>query len=222
MPNGTDAGPANVRFSFVVRNGVRKRLTAHRTVGAGVRPRISGRLTTAAGAPIGGARVWAASAVADGVWQISGEPLTTSLTGHLSGTLAAHSPSRAVRLVYFPYSDSSENIQSSSGRLAVRAATTIHLDREGYRNGDTVRFSGRITTGPVIRRKSVYLQVVVRGRWRTFDTTHADARGRWKLRYRFTATRRPTAYRFRAVIPTEHAFPWAPGHSRAVRVVVAP
>jgi hypothetical protein len=140
----------------------------------------------------------------------------------VTGTLPAGSPSRDVRLVYFPYSDSSENVQSPSGRLAVRASTTIQLDRAGYRNGDTVKFSGRITTGPVIRHKSVYLQVVVRGRWRTFDTTRADARGRWKLRYRFTATRRPTVYRFRAVIPAEHAFPWAPGRSRAVRVLVSP
>jgi hypothetical protein len=220
--NGVDAGPSSVQLSFVVGHRTRKRFVSRRVVGADQKPRISGRLTNAAGAPIGGARVWAASAVADGVWQINGEPLTTSPTGRLSGVLAAHNPSRAVRLVYFPYSDSSENVQSSSAQLAVRASTTIDLDRAEYRNGDTVRFSGSITTGPVIRRKSVYLQVVVRGRWRTFDTTRADARGRWKLRYRFTATRRPTAYRFRAVIPTEHAFPWARGRSRAVRVLVTP
>jgi hypothetical protein len=172
--------------------------------------------------PISGARVWTASAEGNGVWHISGQPLTTSLTGHVSGRLAARSPSRSVRLVYFPYSDSSENVQSPTGRLKVRASTTIKLDRDGYRNGDTVNFSGRITTRPVIRRKSVYLQVVVRGRWRTFDTTRADAQGRWTLRYRFTATRHPTMYRFRAVIPAEHAFPWAQGRSRGVRVLVMP
>jgi hypothetical protein len=220
--NGMGAGPSSVRLSFVVGHATRKRFVRRRVVATGEKPWISGRLTNAAGAPISGARVWAANAVIDGVWQITGEPLTTSLTGRVSGTLAARNPSRDVRLVYFPYSDSSENVQSPPGRLAVRASTTIHLDRAGYRNGDTVKFSGRITTGPVIQRKSVYLQVIVRGRWRTFDTTRADARGRWKLRYRFTATRRPTAYRFRALIPTEHAFPWAPGHSRAVRVLVTP
>jgi hypothetical protein len=62
----------------------------------------------------------------------------------------------------------------------------------------------------------------VRGKWRTFDTTRADSKGRWGLRYRFTATRRPTVYRFRAVVPTEHGFPWATGHSRAVGVLVTP
>jgi hypothetical protein len=215
-----DAGPANVRLSFVV--GKPKRFATRRVVRARVRPRISGRLTSALGAPISGARVWRASAVAKDSWQISGVPLTTSGTGRVSGRLPAHSPSRDVRLIYFPYSDSSENAQSPSRRLEVRASTTIRLDQVRYRNGDTVRFSGRITTRPVIRRKAVYLQVVVRGRWRTFDTTRADASGRWDLRYRFTATRHPTAYRFRAVIPNEHAFPWATGRSRAVRVVVMP
>ena len=220
--NGANAGPAKVRLSFVVRNGIHRRLTVRRTVGASVRPRITGRLTTAGGVPISGARIWAASAEGNGAWHISGKPLTTSLTGHVSGRLKARSPSRSVRLVFFPYSDSSENVQSPSVRLKVRASTTIKLDRAGYRNGDTVNFSGRITTRPVIRRKSVYLQVVVRGQWRTFDTTRADAQGRWTLRYRFTATRRPTMYRFRAVIPAEHAFPWAQGRSRAIRVLVTP
>jgi hypothetical protein len=179
-------------------------------------------LTTAAGVAISGARVWRASAVANGVWRISGAPLMTSATGRVSGRLPPHSPSRDVRLVYFPYSDSSENVQSRSRRLEVRASTTIGLDKARYRNGDTVTFSGRITTGPVIRRKAVYLQVVVRGRWRTFETTRADSDGRWTLRYHFTATRRLTAYRFRALIPTEQSFPWATGRSRAVRVLVTP
>jgi hypothetical protein len=139
----------------------------------------------------------------------------------VSGRLPSHWPSRDVRLVYFPYSDSSESVQSPSRRLVVRASTTIQLDRARYRNGDTVRFFGRITTRPLIRHKSVYLQVVVRGHWRTFATTRADVQGRWTLRYRFTATKRLTAYRFRAVIPTDEGYPWATGHSRAVRVSVA-
>jgi hypothetical protein len=214
-----DAAPANLRLSFVV--GKRKRFVTRRAVRAYVRPRITGWLTSRGGAAISGARVWCATAIATGAWQISGAPLTTSRTGRVSGRLPSHRPSRDVRLVYFPYSDSSESVQSPSRRLVVRASTTIQLDRARYRNGDTVRFFGRITTRPLIRRKSVYLQVVVRGRWRTFDTTRADVQGRWTLRYRFTATKRLTAYRFRAVIPTDEGYPWATGHSRAVRVLVA-
>jgi hypothetical protein len=219
--NGANAGPASAQLSFVVGHGTRRRFVTRRVAEAHVRPRISGRLTSVLGAPISGARVWAASTAVNGVWQISGRPLTTSPSGRVSGRLSAYQPNRDVRLVYFPYSDSSEGVQSPSRRLVVRASTTIQLDRARYRNGDTVRFFGRITTRPLIRRKSVYLQVVVRGRWRTFDTTRADAQGRWKLSYRFTATRRLTAYRFRAVIPADEGYPWATGHSRAVPVLVA-
>jgi hypothetical protein len=221
-PNGVSAGPAKMRWSFAVGRGTHARSVNRRVVGPRLTPRITGRLTTAAGTPISGGRVWRASAVAGGDWEISGAPLTTSATGRVSGRLPAGGPSRDVRLVYFPYSDSSENVQSPVRRLGVRAATTIGLDKARYRNGDSVNFSGRITTGPVIPRKSVYLQVVVRGRWRTFDTTRADSAGRWTVRYRFTATRRLTAYRFRAVIPAEQSFPWATGQSQAVRVLVRP
>jgi hypothetical protein len=220
--NGTHGGAGHVELSFVMEGGRSTRLIGGRVVGASAAPRISGRLTSVLGAPISGARLWRASAVSKGNWQISGAPLTTSATGRVRGRLPAHSPSRDVRLVYFPYSDSSENVTSVSRRLEVRASTTIRLDKARYRNGDTVSFSGRITAKPIVPRKSVYLQVVVRGRWRTFDTTRADSEGRWSLRYRFTATRRPTAYRFRAVIPVEQSFPWATGRSPAVRVLVTP
>jgi hypothetical protein len=123
MLNGESAGPASARLSFVVGHGSRKRLVSRRVAEAHVRPRISGRLTSVVGAPISGARVWAASAVANGVWHITGAPLTTSPSGRVSGRLPAHGPSRAVRLVYFPYSDSSDNVQSPSRRLAVRAVS---------------------------------------------------------------------------------------------------
>lgn len=221
--NGANGGPAVLRLSFVVRKGKRRRFVARRVVRANDRPLVSGRLISALGAPIAGARVWLATALSNGSWQVSGRSTNTSTTGHVSGRLPPRTPTRDVRLVYFPYSDSSENVQSPSRRLTVRAATTIRTDQAGYSNGDTVRFSGRVTTVPVARRKSVYLQVIVRGRWRTFATTRANSRGRWTLGYRFTATRQLTVYRFRAVIPAEeHPVSWATGHSRAVRVLVAP
>ncbi len=105
----------------------------------------------------------------------------------------------------------------------MRAATTIQTDQGGYSNGDTMRFSGRITTLPLARRQAVYLQTIVRGRWRTFGTTRASSRGRWTMAYRFTATRQLTRYRFRAVVPaSEQTVSWATGYSRALRVLVSP
>jgi hypothetical protein len=220
--NGATGGLGRAHVAFAVRRGKRVRFIAKRAIASRSHQRIVGRLLDVQGVPITGARVWVAVAVTDGVWQLSGEPMITSETGSVTGVLPAHAPSRDIRLVYFPYSDSSENVQSPPRHLKVRASTTIETGQAEYRNGETADFWGRVTTGPVIRRKVVYLQVVVRGKWRTFDTTRADSKGRWGLRYRFTATRRPTVYRFRAVVPTEHGFPWATGHSRAVGVLVTP
>ena len=74
----------------------------------------------------------------------------------------------------------------------------------------------------LIDNKSVYLQARVRGKWRTFATTQADSEGRWRMSHRFEATRRPTIYRFRAVVPSQTGYDRATGHSRTVRVLVTP
>lgn len=220
--NGAGAGATDARLSFVVGKAKRNGSVRARVLGAIDRPVIQGQLMSARG-PIAGARVWVATALAKGLWQISERPITTSATGVVRGRLPPRAPSREARLVYFPYSDSSEYVESPSRRIIVRGATTIRTDHGGYSNGDTMRFSGRISTLPVPRRHPVYLQTIVRGRWRTFGTTRANARGHWTMTYRFTATRRLTRYRFRAVVPaTDLPVSWATGYSRPVRVIVAP
>jgi hypothetical protein len=105
--------------------------------------------------------------------------------------------------------------------LNVRARTTMHSSRRHAVNGQSVRFYGRIRTGPIPDQgKLVELQVWVRGRWRTFATTRAGRTGRWHYDYRFDGTRGHTAYRFRAKIPPEAGYPFATGRSRVVRVAV--
>jgi hypothetical protein len=136
--------------------------------------------------------------------------------------LPARSPSRQVRLVYFPFTNSNTDATSPSSDLRVRTATTIQSDQGGYRNGDTLTFTGQIIKKNLIDHKSVYLQAIVRGRWRTFATAEADSRGRWRMTHRFEATRRPTRYTFRAVVPAQTGYDWATGYSRSVRVLVTP
>jgi hypothetical protein len=166
--------------------------------------------------------VWRAVATRGQGWRLSGSPLITSTSGSVVGRTPVHGANREMQLVYFPYTDTNEHAMTPPRSLRVRASTTIQLDQSGYRNGDVARFSGRVVSGPVLARKVVYLQALVRRQWRTFDTTRADAHGRWRLHYRFSATRRLTAYRFRAVVPAEELFPWSTGRSRVVRVLVAP
>lgn len=225
--NGVNGGPARMYLAFVVKRKRGKR-TATRfhsrlTVRYGRRARFRGRLTTPQGVPIVGARVWRAVRPVGKSWRLSGKPLVTSKTGRVTGRMPVRGGSRKVQLVYFPYSDLNGHGRTPARSLSVRAASTIRVNRSRLRNGNTAVFFGRILTGPAMERKAVYLQTLVRGRWRPFGTTRADAKGRWKHRFRFAETRTLTVYRIRAVVPAEgKRYPWATGSTRSIRVIVSP
>ena len=217
--NGSNAGTSTKLTLGFVRG---RRTAKRRTVRYSTPARIRGRVTTAGKKPVRGARVWLASRVRSGQWRIARKPLITSRNGVVSARLPARSPSRKVRLVYFPSTNSNTDARSPSGDLRVQATTTIQSDQGGYRNGDTLTFTGQVIKKHLIDKKSVYLQAIVRGKWRTFATTEADSQGRWRMTHRFEATRRPTRYTFRAVVPAQTGYDWATGHSRSVRVLVTP
>ncbi len=198
-----------------------RRTVRQRTISYFATARIKGRVALR-GKPIARARVWLASRLRGGQWRLSRKPLMTSRGGVATAPLPTRSPDRDVRLVYFPADDSNYARTSASRGLRVRTTTTIQTDQGGYRNGDTLTFTGQIVAKRLIPRKTVYLQAMVRGSWRTFATTEADARGRWRTTHRFEATRRATRYTFRALVPAQTGYPWASGHSRSVRVLVTP
>lgn len=217
--NGSNASAA-ARLTFGFARG--RRTSRRRTARYATRPRIRGVLRAPDRKPVARARVWRATQARGGQWRISGRPLTTSRRGRVSARLPARSPSRKVRLIYFPFTDRNDSAGSPTRDLRVRATTTIHSDQGGYRNGDTLRFTGRVIRKRLIRSKTVFLQAIVRGKWRTFKTTRANRNGRWRMTHRFEATRRPTRYTFRAVVPSQTGYPWATGYSRRVRVLVTP
>lgn len=217
--NGSNAG-TSAKLTLGFARG--RRTTNRQIVRYSTRARIRGRVTTAGKKPVARARVWLASRLRGGQWRISRKPLITSRRGTVSARLPARSPSRGLRLVYFPFTDTNAERKSRSRSLRVRSTTSIQSDQGGYRNGDTLTFTGRIVKKRLIDNKSVYLQAIVRGRWRTFATTEADAKGRWRMTHRFEATRRPTRYTFRAVVPSQTGYSWSTGHSRRVRVLVTP
>ena len=106
-------------------------------------------------------------------------------------------------------------------RMLVPASSSIRVDRRAVRNGEAVRFTGRLAGGHVPQGgKLIDLQAYYRGGWRTFATPRSDGGGRWSYRYRFGATRGVVRYRFRARIRREAAYPFELGYSRRVRVTV--
>jgi hypothetical protein len=105
--------------------------------------------------------------------------------------------------------------------VLVRARTAVKVSRRLLRNGDTVRFSGRLLGGPVPDGgKLIDLQAHYRRQWRTFATPRTDVGGRWQQDYRFEATRGLVRYRFRARIRREAAYPYELGYSRVLGVTV--
>jgi hypothetical protein len=142
----------------------------------------------------------------------------TSRTGRFS-FLVRRGPSRTIRIRY----DGASQIRGVTRMvlLNVRPRTMISTNRRRLRNGDTVRFRGRIKTGRIPDRgKLVELRVYVRRRWRTFGTARANGHGRWHFDYRFDGTHGSQVYRFRAKVPPEQGYPFATGRSRVVQVRV--
>ena len=106
-------------------------------------------------------------------------------------------------------------------RLRVPASITIRPSRRRLFNEEEVVFSGRVR-GAGLSGKLLELQARVGREWRTFKTTRAGRRGRWRAGHRFSAVTSRVRLTFRACAPAERAYPFARGCSRKTTVSVRP
>jgi hypothetical protein len=208
----------------VRRNG--KRITQYRRV-AEVRPaarfrfgegaRIVGRLESRDGRPVPNAElhIFAASST---VAEHEVSVLRTDGAGRYTYDVPPGS-TRAFRVVYL---GTPVTLPSQGGvGIQVRSASTIRSRPRRLRNGQSVRFNGRVQSLPTPPAgKLVELQVTLSGRWQTFRTTRTDLNGAWHVRYRFRRSCGLTRYRFRARLPRETSYPFETGFSRATKVRV--
>jgi hypothetical protein len=197
----------------------RRRLNTRPKVGYGLAVPLQGRLTTPGGNGVAAAPidVWEQPDVAGASWRRAAV-VRTNAQGRFTYK-APGGPSRALRFHY----RGTPLIRARSSRvdLRVTAASSMRSNRPRVVNGDEVVFRGRVKGRPLpATGKLLQLQVRSRGRWLTFATPRATDTGRWKHRYRFTATRGTVRYRFRARLPRESGFPYAAGRSRQVKVIV--
>ena len=148
--------------------------------------------------------------------------LAATLKTSRRGGFSYRAPTGPSRLVRFRYTGTATvRTATQDVRFLVRAHSTLRANRRSVVNGETVRFRGRLKGRGIPRAgKLIELQVLLRGRLRTFATTHTDRRGRWHYDYRCDGTRGRQVYRFRARIPREIAYPYEPGRSRLVKVAV--
>jgi hypothetical protein len=197
--------------------GKRRRYDASFVTRYGRRVRVSGRLTNTDGQPIDLATVEASQRNADRTNTPIGLA-TTDRAGRFRYVL------RAIRNrgVIFRYGGS-RRIGSAKSlvRMRVPAASSIRVSRAKVRNGEGVKFSGRVATRPFPPGgKLIEMQAHFRNRWRTFSTVRSDSTGRWRFPYRFGATLGRVVYWFRVRLPSEGGYPFATGRSRKARVVV--
>lgn len=214
VPNGAPASPDARIVATLIRGRSR------RTIGFGDAARMRVRLTDAGGGPIAGAalQVLTREARAGSDWRLAPDA-TTGADGRMVVRLAP-GPSRRIRVAYRAVVGAARPVAVARARLDVRAGVTLRITPRRVRAGSTIRLRGRLKAAPATRPgKLVTLQARERGRWRDFASARSRRSGRFAARYRFSSGARGV-FPIRAVARADAAYPYATGHSRAVRVRV--
>lgn len=225
--NGTTDDPEGVAGArMTLAFATHGRLARRRTVSFRTAARVRGRLLTARGRPIGGARVWPALSVAGGSWKLSGGPLVTSARGGVSFVMPARKPRRALALVYFPRTDVHTNVISPTVTYNVRAPVTLKLARRVARSDQRVVATARLHAGQrpgqaVLGVLQVYKPGGSQRGWHSYrqvrftSTSHGVQRLVLRLRT-------PTSYRLRVRVSRQSALRYESGVSRARVLRIVP
>ena len=178
---------------------------------------FGGRLANRDGQPVPGAQVYVLSGSPGAPAQLVGT-VTTDQEGRFSYRATAD----ATRTLRFAYRGTPVMLPAQSDvSLLTSAASTIRATPRRLRNGQTVRFAGKVRSLPTPPAgKLVELQVVLSGRWQTFRTTRTGSDGSWSIRYAFRRTCGLLRYRFRARLPAEAGYAFQTGKTKRVSVRV--
>jgi len=169
------------------------------------------------GAPVAGARVCVATrvAIAGAKERVVATP-TTGADGRFAAELP-QGPNRQVRLAYWW---SGADVAERHLSLAVHAHPRLRLrPRHPLHNGRHVRFKVRLD-GPAAHHRWVRVQARSRHRWVELRNGRTNAHGIYRARYRFHATTGRQRYAFRALVPSQHGYPYERGRSGVRRVTV--
>jgi hypothetical protein len=195
------------------------------TVPFGAPALISGRLTRADGAGLGGRELRLVARPSRGALApVSTLALTTGERGGFELRLPP-GPSRRIS-VSFPGDASFDAAARPSLALRVRSGVSLRVSPLHLRTGEVLRLSGRVRSrgAPVPRRgKLVAIQYLEEAtqRWRPVLVTRSDHGGRFRAHYRFRYVSGVASIRLRATALAEERWPYAPGSSRPVTVAVS-
>jgi len=194
------------------------------TIPFGAPALLSGRLIRADGAGLAGRELRVVARPSRGA--LAEAARSTVRTGERGGFELRLGPGPSRRVTVSFVGDSGlEPARRSSLELRVRSGVSLRAAPTALRTGDVVRLSGRVRTrgAPVPRRGKLvaiqYLEAATR-RWRPVLVTRTDHDGRFRARYRFRYVSDTASIRLRATALAEERWPYAPGSSRPVAVVV--
>jgi hypothetical protein len=199
-----------------------ERRPASRTVPSGGRVAVGGLLTTANGAPLAGQPVILIETFGsgDGTTRRSRE-LATGGDGSFFARLAP-GPSREVEFA-FAGSRTLSGARARATTLAVQAGVQMRASTTTVRvGGHPLVFSGAVEDAAAIpaEGKAVELQFRLPGLpWSEFRSVRTDPRGHFQYRYRFSDDdSRGARFQFRAFVPAEAGWLYAPAASRPIVV----
>ena len=214
-PNGTNAS-ANAHLAIRWKSTTRAALMSS----FGQVHTITGRLTAASGAPIGGARIdllaTPSSTGARGVAMTS--PLTDA-EGRFTVRLPRGIPSSTLRFAYSAHAGDTVPAATGTLTLKVRASIALTVTPRSASVGRSIFFRGRLRGGPVpAEGKQLVLEARSPGSaWIEFEVVRTNARGRFHASYRFKFPG-PATYQFRARSEPESDYPFAAGASSPATV----
>jgi hypothetical protein len=228
-------------FEFVARNGFRPNgLNATRfaalsawydrgsrqrssvTVPFGATRTIRGQLKTADGAPIPNALIdVSATHLRVGARQRVSGQVTTDAQGRFAYRPLA-GPSRTIAFGYRAFSLDEGFSATATARLLVRPRIALRVSPRRVRNGQRVTFSGRLVGGPGRADAAVVVYALAGGARSRIpvESARTDARGRFRVRYRFRTVTGEATFRFNARIQRQAGYPYASGASPVVTVRV--
>jgi hypothetical protein len=134
-------------------------------------------------------------------------------------------PDRLLRFSYTAYSNDPGPSATATAAIMVRPKIKLRIAPRHTSNEHAIHWSGTVEGGPY-PHQGVTLVVEVREgkRWRIFDQTVTNSKGRFHYSYRFRATTEFTTYMFRVALPDTGAqdYPYTPGASNTIKIYVTP
>jgi hypothetical protein len=216
-PNGIGASRA-VRLTASLANRTGKSLRG--AIRYGQSTVLRGSLTTLENAPIPGA----ALDVLVRVSRPGSIPHPRTVTTDSKGRYAYRVPggaSRDIDVAYRAFALDEGYSAMATAKLRVRASITLSTSRRSLRNGQRVRFRGRLVGGP--RRQDASMILYALGDRRIPVTSlKADSRGRFSYTYRFRTVRQRSIFRFQVRTESRPGYPYTAGASRTVQLAVRP